>query len=54
MVFSCLLQGDVILQCEHVFEAVTKLVMLVKKENLVNIVQGRWAIPASAGKAVLT
>uniref|UniRef100_A0AAA9TSS7 Myosin IH n=1 Tax=Bos taurus TaxID=9913 RepID=A0AAA9TSS7_BOVIN len=34
-------KGDVILQCEHIFEAVTKLAMLVKKENLVNVVQGR-------------
>ncbi|KAI4536357.1 hypothetical protein MG293_013749 [Ovis ammon polii] len=36
-------KGDVILQCEHVFEAVTKLAMLVKKESLVNVVQGREA-----------
>lgn len=34
-------QGDAILQCEHIFEAVTKLAMLVKKENIVNVVQGR-------------
>lgn len=34
-------QGDVILQCEHIFEVVTKLVMLVKEENVVNVVQGR-------------
>ncbi|ELK31456.1 Myosin-Ih [Myotis davidii] len=34
-------KGDAILQCEHVFEAVTKLIMLVKKENIVHVVQGR-------------
>lgn len=34
-------QGDAVLRCEHVFEAVTKLVMLVKKENIVRVVQGR-------------
>ncbi|KFO23731.1 Myosin-Ih [Fukomys damarensis] len=34
-------KGDAILLCEHVFEVVTKLAMLVKKENLVNVVQGR-------------
>ena len=39
-VFS-LPQGDAVLQCKHIFEAVTKLVMLVKKENIVNVVQGR-------------
>lgn len=40
-VWSPLRQGDAVLQCEHTFEAVTKLVMLVKKENMVNVVQGR-------------
>ena len=34
-------QGDAILQCQHIFEAVTKLVMLVKRGNIVNVVQGR-------------
>ncbi|KAB1255561.1 Unconventional myosin-Ih [Camelus dromedarius] len=34
-------KGDAVLQCEHIFEAVTKLAMLVKKENIVNVVQGR-------------
>lgn len=34
-------QGDAILRCEHVFEAVTKLVMLLKRGNVVNVVQGR-------------
>ena len=34
-------QGDAVLQCEHIFEAITKLVMLVKRGNIVNVVQGR-------------
>uniref|UniRef100_F1RGB7 Myosin IH n=1 Tax=Sus scrofa TaxID=9823 RepID=F1RGB7_PIG len=33
-------KGDAVLWCEHVFEAVTKLVMLVQKENIVTVVQG--------------
>ncbi|EPY87348.1 unconventional myosin-Ih [Camelus ferus] len=39
-------KGDAVLQCEHIFEAVTKLAMLVKKENIVNVVQGRgdWEV----------
>ncbi|POI35350.1 hypothetical protein CIB84_000896 [Bambusicola thoracicus] len=34
-------KGDVILQCEHVFETVTKLCMLSNKQNLVKVVKGR-------------
>ncbi|KAM6156088.1 unconventional myosin-Ih [Rhynchocyon petersi] len=34
-------KGDAILECEHVFEAVTKLAMLVKRENIVRVIQGR-------------
>uniref|UniRef100_A0A8C9FIR1 Myosin IH n=1 Tax=Pavo cristatus TaxID=9049 RepID=A0A8C9FIR1_PAVCR len=33
--------GDVILQCEHIFEMVTKLCMLANKQNLVKVVKGR-------------
>ncbi|XP_070372910.1 unconventional myosin-Ih [Equus asinus] len=43
-------KGDAILQCEHVFEAVTKLVVLAKKENLVDIVQGSLQFYISPGK----
>nr|KAF6312000.1 myosin IH [Pipistrellus kuhlii] len=43
-------KGDAILQCEHVIEAVTKLVMLVKKENLVHIVQGSLQFYISPGR----
>uniref|UniRef100_A0A8C9FJ27 Myosin IH n=1 Tax=Pavo cristatus TaxID=9049 RepID=A0A8C9FJ27_PAVCR len=34
-------KGDVILQCEHIFEMVTKLCMLANKQNLVKVVKGR-------------
>uniref|UniRef100_A0A8C9QAV4 Myosin IH n=1 Tax=Spermophilus dauricus TaxID=99837 RepID=A0A8C9QAV4_SPEDA len=43
-------KGDAVLQCEHTFEAVTKLVMLVKKENMVNVVQGSLQFYVSPGK----
>uniref|UniRef100_G1QM03 Myosin IH n=1 Tax=Nomascus leucogenys TaxID=61853 RepID=G1QM03_NOMLE len=43
-------KGDAVLQCGHVFEAVTKLVMLVKKENIVNVVQGSLQFFISPGK----
>ncbi|XP_006870566.1 PREDICTED: unconventional myosin-Ih [Chrysochloris asiatica] len=47
-------KGDVILQCEHIFEAVTKLTMLVKK-NIVKVVQGSlqfYISPAKEGTIV--
>lgn len=34
-------QGDAILQCEHIFETVTKLCMLANKQDVVKVVQGR-------------
>uniref|UniRef100_A0A8C2VT82 Myosin IH n=1 Tax=Chinchilla lanigera TaxID=34839 RepID=A0A8C2VT82_CHILA len=43
-------KGDAILLCEHVFEVVTKLAMLVKKENLVNVVQGSLQFSIGPGK----
>ncbi|XP_060048547.1 unconventional myosin-Ih [Erinaceus europaeus] len=43
-------KGDAILQCEHIFEVVTKLVMLAKKENLVSVVQGSLQFSISPGK----
>ncbi|XP_053325125.1 unconventional myosin-Ih [Spea bombifrons] len=33
-------KGDVILQCEHIFEVVIKLCMLASKQDAINIVQG--------------
>ncbi|KAF6082177.1 myosin IH [Phyllostomus discolor] len=43
-------KGDAILQCEHVFEAVTKLAMLVKKENIVHVIQGSLQFYISPGR----
>nr|DBA22861.1 TPA: hypothetical protein GDO54_013853 [Pyxicephalus adspersus] len=39
---SCLfsLQGDVVLQCEHIFEVVTKLCMLASKQDAIRIRHG--------------
>ncbi|XP_055003295.1 unconventional myosin-Ih [Sorex araneus] len=43
-------KGDAILQCEYIFEVVTKLVLLVKKENLVHVVQGSLQFYISPGR----
>ncbi|KAM4827145.1 unconventional myosin-Ih isoform 1-T1 [Thomomys bottae] len=42
-------KGDVVLQCEHVFEAVTKLAMLFK-DDVVRVVQGSLQFYISPGK----
>ncbi|XP_074869086.1 unconventional myosin-Ih isoform X2 [Carettochelys insculpta] len=34
-------KGDVILQCKHIFETITKLCMLANRQNAVQVVQGR-------------
>uniref|UniRef100_A0A670ZYI4 Myosin IH n=1 Tax=Pseudonaja textilis TaxID=8673 RepID=A0A670ZYI4_PSETE len=43
-------KGDAILQCEHVFETVTKLCMLAHKQDLVAVVQGSLQFQISPGK----
>ncbi|XP_017669429.1 PREDICTED: unconventional myosin-Ih [Lepidothrix coronata] len=43
-------KGDVILQCEHVFETVTKLCMLANKQSLVKVVQGSLRFRIGSGK----
>ncbi|XP_057161707.1 unconventional myosin-Ih [Ursus arctos] len=43
-------KGDAILRCEHVFEAVTKLVVLLKRGNVVNVVQGSLQFYIRPGK----
>ncbi|OXB84870.1 UNVERIFIED_CONTAM: hypothetical protein H355_015992 [Colinus virginianus] len=43
-------KGDVILQCEHIFETVTKLCMLANKQNLVKVVQGSLRFRIGSGK----
>uniref|UniRef100_G3T9C1 Myosin IH n=1 Tax=Loxodonta africana TaxID=9785 RepID=G3T9C1_LOXAF len=48
-------KGDAILQSEHIFEVVTKLAMLIKRENVVNVVQGSlqfYISPAKEGTIV--
>ncbi|XP_007953189.1 unconventional myosin-Ih [Orycteropus afer afer] len=50
-------KGDAILHCEHVFEAVTKLALMVKKENIVNVVQGSlqfYVSPVKEGTIVFS
>uniref|UniRef100_A0A8D2B2W7 Myosin IH n=1 Tax=Sciurus vulgaris TaxID=55149 RepID=A0A8D2B2W7_SCIVU len=42
-------KGDAVLQCEHIFEAVTKLVMLVKKD-VVSVVQGSLQFSIGPGR----
>uniref|UniRef100_A0A803XM77 Myosin IH n=1 Tax=Meleagris gallopavo TaxID=9103 RepID=A0A803XM77_MELGA len=42
--------GDVILQCEHIFETVTKLCMLANKQNLVKVVKGSLRFRIGSGK----
>ncbi|XP_052547218.1 unconventional myosin-Ih isoform X1 [Tympanuchus pallidicinctus] len=43
-------KGDVILQCEHIFETVTKLCMLANKQNLVKVVKGSLRFRIGSGK----
>ncbi|XP_062822649.1 unconventional myosin-Ih [Anolis carolinensis] len=43
-------QGDVIIQCDHVFEVVTRLCMLAKKEELVAVAEGSLEFQFSPGK----
>ncbi|MGH0159934.1 UNVERIFIED_CONTAM: hypothetical protein FKN15_072657 [Acipenser sinensis] len=42
--------GDVILQCDHVFETVTKLCVLANKQNSVKVVQGSMKFTIQPGK----
>ncbi|NXM05749.1 MYO1H protein, partial [Tyrannus savana] len=43
-------KGDVILQCEHVFETVTKLCMLANKQSVVKVVKGSLRFRIGSGK----
>lgn len=38
---ASLFQGDLVLQCDHLFELVTKLCVIAKKQSAVSVVQGR-------------
>lgn len=37
-----LFQGDLVIQCDHLFEFLTKLGVIAKKQNAIKLVQGRW------------
>ncbi|XP_006004623.1 unconventional myosin-Ih [Latimeria chalumnae] len=43
-------KGDVILQCDYIFETITKLCMIANKQNSVKIVQGSVKFTFSPGK----
>ncbi|XP_006015204.1 unconventional myosin-Ih isoform X1 [Alligator sinensis] len=43
-------KGDVILQCEHIFETVTKLCMLSNRQSVIRIVQGSLQFSVGPGK----
>uniref|UniRef100_A0A8U7N626 Myosin IH n=1 Tax=Corvus moneduloides TaxID=1196302 RepID=A0A8U7N626_CORMO len=43
-------KGDVILQCEHIFETVTKLCILANKQSVVKVVKGSLRFRVGSGK----
>ncbi|XP_073670913.1 unconventional myosin-Ih [Paramisgurnus dabryanus] len=43
-------KGDLILECDHLFEALTKLAMVSKKQNNIKVVQGSIKFEIHAGK----
>uniref|UniRef100_A0A8C2HUD5 Myosin IHa n=1 Tax=Cyprinus carpio TaxID=7962 RepID=A0A8C2HUD5_CYPCA len=43
-------KGDMILQCDHLFEALTKLAMIANKQNNIKVVQGSIKFEIQAGK----
>uniref|UniRef100_A0A3B5B6F8 Myosin IH n=1 Tax=Stegastes partitus TaxID=144197 RepID=A0A3B5B6F8_9TELE len=45
-----LFQGDLVMQCDHLFEFLTKLTVIAKKQNLIKVVQGSIKIEIQAGK----
>ena len=38
---AALFQGDLVFQCDHLFEFLTKLSMLANKQNAFQVVKGR-------------
>lgn len=38
---SIFFQGDLVLQCDHLFELVSKLSLITNKQNVCSVVQGR-------------
>ncbi|KAF2986583.1 hypothetical protein EK904_009208, partial [Melospiza melodia maxima] len=45
-------KGDVILQCEHLFETVTKLCILANKQSVVKVVKGRPGLGPSCASSL--
>ncbi|XP_009299653.1 unconventional myosin-Ih isoform X1 [Danio rerio] len=43
-------KGDLVLQCDHLFEALTKLAMIANKQNNITVVQGSIKFEIQAGK----
>ncbi|XP_034056207.1 unconventional myosin-Ih [Gymnodraco acuticeps] len=43
-------KGDLLMQCDHLFEFLTKLCLIANKENSVKVVQGSIKIEIQAGK----
>ena len=39
--YFCLFQGDLVMQCDHLFEFLTKLSVVANKQNVIKVVQGR-------------
>lgn len=40
--FSFFFKGDLILQCDYLFEALTKLSVIANKQKSIQVVQGRY------------
>uniref|UniRef100_A0A4W5MNA6 TH1 domain-containing protein n=1 Tax=Hucho hucho TaxID=62062 RepID=A0A4W5MNA6_9TELE len=43
-------KGDLIMQCDHLFEALTKLIVVANKQSAINVVQGSITFQMQAGK----
>uniref|UniRef100_A0A672T1R9 Myosin IH n=2 Tax=Cyprinidae TaxID=7953 RepID=A0A672T1R9_SINGR len=43
-------EGDMVLQCDHLFEALTKLAMIANKQNNIKVVQGSIKFEIQTGK----
>uniref|UniRef100_A0A7N8X8G2 TH1 domain-containing protein n=1 Tax=Mastacembelus armatus TaxID=205130 RepID=A0A7N8X8G2_9TELE len=43
-------KGDVVMQCDHLFECLTKLSVFANKQNVINVVHGSIKIEIQAGK----
>ncbi|XP_058632964.1 unconventional myosin-Ih isoform X2 [Onychostoma macrolepis] len=43
-------KGDLVLQCDHLFEVLTKLAMITNKQNNIKVVQGSIKFEIQAGK----